>query len=82
MPQATRQWLQRFVDGINHYQATTEALPQEYAVLGLEREPWTPADVLTFGRLAGSDVSWLVVVQSAEAARSPRLAADLGADAE
>lgn len=60
MPQATRQWLQRFVDGINHYQATTDPLPQEYAVLGLEREPWTPADVLTFGRLAGSDVSWLV----------------------
>lgn len=60
MPEATRLWLQRFVDGINHYQATMKTLPHEYAVLGLEREPWTPQDILTFGRLAGSDVSWLV----------------------
>jgi len=60
LPEATRRWLQRFVDGVNHYQATTGALPVEYSILGLDREPWTIGDVLTFGRLAGTDVSWLV----------------------
>ena len=60
MPEATRRWLQRFVDGVNHYQATAKRLPFEYRILGLEREPWTVADVLTFGRLAGADVTWIV----------------------
>jgi penicillin amidase len=60
MPEATRRWLQRFADGVNHYQATVKRLPFEYRILGLEREPWTVADVLTFGRLAGADVTWIV----------------------
>jgi penicillin amidase len=60
LPQATRRWLQRFVDGINHYQATAKRLPFEYRILGLDREPWTVADVLAFGRLVGADVSWIV----------------------
>ena len=60
LPEATRVWLQRFVDGINHYQRTVDPLPHEYTVLALEREPWTIQDVLTFGRLAGTDVNWLV----------------------
>ena len=29
-------------------------------MLGLDREPWTVADVLTVGRLVGTDVNWLV----------------------
>lgn len=60
MPDDTRQWLQRFVDGINHYQATLVVLPYEHRVLKLERDPWTIADILTFGRLVGSDINWLV----------------------
>ena len=60
MEQATRHWGQRFVDGINHYQDAARALPHEFRVLGLEREPWTVTDVLTIGRLAGTDVNWLV----------------------
>jgi penicillin amidase len=60
MPPATRQWLERFVAGINHYQERLTELPYEYQVLGLDREPWTAADVVTFGRLAGTDVTWLV----------------------
>lgn len=56
----TRVWLKRFVDGINHYQRNAKQLPLEYSVLGLDREPWTMKDVLTFGRLAGTDVNWLV----------------------
>jgi penicillin amidase len=60
LPAGTRRWLERFVEGVNHYQRTAAALPVEYEILGLEREPWTVRDVLTFGRLAGTDVNWLV----------------------
>jgi penicillin amidase len=60
MPADTRRWMDRFVAGINHYQATAQVLPHEYRVLGLEPEPWIVEDILTFGRLAGTDVTWLV----------------------
>ena len=56
----SRMWLEGFVAGINHYLMTAEALPHEFAVLGMKREPWTVRDVLTIGRLAGTDVNWLV----------------------
>ena len=60
MDEATRLWVQRFVDGINHYQDTARELPHDFGVLGLERERWTVDDVLAMGRLAGTDVNWLV----------------------
>ena len=59
MDDRSRRWAQRFVDGINHYLATTGELPHEFRILGLSREPWSVADVLTIGRLAGTDVNWL-----------------------
>lgn len=60
MDLATRDWVARFVEGINHYQNAAAELPHEFRVLNLEREPWTVADVVTIGRLAGTDVNWLV----------------------
>ncbi len=60
LPQETKLWIENFVAGINHYQQQAKTLPHEFPVLGLEREPWTVADILTIGRLAGSDVNWLV----------------------
>lgn len=60
MPGESRAWLDAFVDGINHYQATTAQLPHEYALLGLAREPWRAEEILTIGRLASVDVTWLV----------------------
>ena len=60
MDRATRDWVARFVEGINHYQNAAAELPHEFRVLNLEREPWTIADVVTIGRLAGTDVNWLV----------------------
>ena len=60
LPPESRAWLEGFVRGINHYQQNVVRLPQEYRVLGMEREPWSVRDVLTFGRLSGTDVSWLV----------------------
>ncbi|KAA5606718.1 penicillin acylase family protein [Roseospira marina] len=59
MPEASRTWLTRFTDGINHYLMTVEDLPHDFAVLGLEREPWRPEEILTIGRLAGTDINWL-----------------------
>ena len=60
LPPATREWLEAFVAGVNHYAATTRALPHEFRLLGLSREPWTVGDLLTIGRLASTDVNWLV----------------------
>ncbi len=60
MDRAAHRWTQRFVDGINHYQSTLDELPHEFGVMGLERESWSVADVLAIGRLAGTDVNWLV----------------------
>ncbi len=60
MDEATRLWVRRFVDGINHYQESAASLPHDFDVLGLEPEPWTVADVFAMGRLAGTDVNWLV----------------------
>jgi penicillin amidase len=59
MPPETRAWLDRFVQGVNHYQNAADRLPHEFAVMGLEREPWTIEDIVTLGRLIGSDVNWL-----------------------
>ncbi|MCE2510363.1 MAG: penicillin acylase family protein [Alphaproteobacteria bacterium] len=63
LPPATKAWLEAYVRGINHYQAKADPLPHEYAVLGMAREPWQVRDVLTIGRLAASDVNWLVWFQ-------------------
>jgi len=60
MPESTRHWLDAFVAGLNHYITHTEEVPHEFKVLGLEREPWSPEEVLTIGRLASVDVNWLV----------------------
>ncbi len=59
MPPPTRAWVARYVEGINHYLATMQEEPQEFRVLGLEREEWTAEDVVAIGRLAGTDVNWL-----------------------
>ena len=60
MPADTRAWLDGFVAGVNHYIANAEELPHEHRVLGLTREPWTEADVIAVGRLASTDVNWLI----------------------
>jgi len=59
MPAPTRRWVQRYVDGLNHYQQTVRPLPPDLAILGIEPEPWTVEDVVTMGRLAGNDINWL-----------------------
>jgi penicillin amidase len=63
MPADTKAWLDAFVEGVNHYQANARELPHEYALLGLDKEPWKPEEILTIGRLASVDVSWLVWIR-------------------
>ena len=60
MDPETLAWTQRFVDGINHYQDQARELPHEFRVLGIPRERWRVEDVLTIGRLGGTDVNWMV----------------------
>jgi penicillin amidase len=64
MPSETRRWIERFVEGINFYQQRAAAPPLDYRLLGIEPEPWTVADVLTVGRLVGTDVNWLVWISN------------------
>jgi penicillin amidase len=60
MPRDSRDWLEAFVAGINYYQTSAARPPHEYALLGLAREPWRPEEILTIGRLASVDITWLV----------------------
>ena len=55
-----RQFMECFTAGINHCQDQLSALPHEYRVFGRERLPWTVSDLITIGRMASSDVSWLI----------------------
>ena len=58
-PETTRSWMAAFVAGLNHYQAHARRQPPEYGLLGIDPEPWTAEDLVTIGRLAGTDVTWL-----------------------
>ncbi|MEE8435051.1 MAG: penicillin acylase family protein [bacterium] len=58
MPEAEREWLERFTAGINLALERADPLPHEFRVLGLRREPWRSGDVLTIGRMAGADLTW------------------------
>lgn len=58
MPGETRALMDAFLDGLNTYQARLETMPPEFGLLGLSPEPFTLEDLLTIGRLAGTDVNW------------------------
>ena len=63
MPSATRDWLEAFAIGLNHSITHVQPLPEEFELFNLRPEPWTVADFLTLGRLAGADVSWIPCCQ-------------------
>ncbi len=60
MPPHARKWLGRYVDGVNYYKENAAVLPHEYRVLGLANEPWSAEDTVAIGKMAGTDVNWLV----------------------
>ena len=59
LPAPTREWLEAFVAGLNHYQDQLTELPLEYALYGIERTPWTLEELLATQRVASADVTWL-----------------------
>lgn len=60
MPDHSRQWLEAYVDGINHYKQNLSLEPHEFKVLGIQNsEAWSAEDSLTIGRLSGTDVNWM-----------------------
>lgn len=62
LPPDTRVWINRFAEGLNAYVGRIDELPHEYKLFAFEPEPWTPQDIMAFGRLAGSDVNWLTSI--------------------
>ncbi len=58
-PPETRAFVEAFVAGLNHATLQARRPPPEFALLGLSPEPYSTADVLAIGRLAGTDVNWL-----------------------
>lgn len=51
MPEGYRVLTQAYVDGVNAYIDTVDTLPREYAILGVEPEPWLPEDCAVSGIL-------------------------------
>jgi len=59
LPEDTRRWVDGFVAGVNHAIAHTPVLPMEMRALDLPREDWTVEDVVSVGRIAASDITWM-----------------------
>jgi penicillin amidase len=60
-PPETREFVAAFLDGLNHATLRSGRPPPEFALLGLSPEPYTAADKLAIGRLAGLDINWLAL---------------------
>ncbi|MBC6444221.1 MAG: penicillin acylase family protein [Alphaproteobacteria bacterium GM202ARS2] len=59
LPAATRQWLQAYTDGVNHYKRNLARPPHVMVVAAIDNdEPWTIEDSLLLGRLGSADVNW------------------------
>jgi penicillin G amidase len=76
-----RRPLEAYVAGVNAYLALGQPLPPEFAILQVQPEPWTPVDVLAFGKLFtwGNGSNWNKELLRAQlaAALSPERAAQL-----
>lgn len=59
MPLHTRQWLDRFVMGINAYISSAKSEPSEFKLFDLKRERWDAADIILLGRLFAIDINWI-----------------------
>src|SRR5438067_13492989 len=56
LPQSTRLWLEAFARGINHVVERCRS-PRELRLLGMAKEPWTAADIVSLGRLISADIN-------------------------
>lgn len=60
LPDPSRRWLERFVEGINWHIDNLETLPHEFEVLGIKPARWSLGDALAVSRLASLDFTWKV----------------------
>ena len=60
MPDHARQWLDRFVQGVNSYAGRLGPgeWPDEFLLAGIDWQPWRAEDTITLGRLSGIDINW------------------------
>ena len=60
LPPQTREWLDRYTEGVNAHLERTGEAPFELRFFGVQTmEPWTSADVLAVGRVISIDVNWI-----------------------
>lgn len=59
LPDDTRRWLAGFVAGVNHAIRRVRTVPMEMRALAMPRQDWTIEDVLSIGRLAAVDITWM-----------------------
>ncbi|MCB2168895.1 MAG: penicillin acylase family protein [Deltaproteobacteria bacterium] len=63
LPESTRQWIERYVQGINYYKREQKEKPHEAYLMKFRSTPWTVTDVLTISRMFGADVNWITYFQ-------------------
>jgi penicillin G amidase len=74
----TREMLSAYADGVNAFlDGHRDRLPLEFLLLGVEPEPWTPVDSLSWGKLMSLNLSFNHPYEALRA----RLAAQVGAEA-
>ena len=55
---ADREWVEKYVEGINFFQANSKENPFEFRFLGYQKEIWTAKDTFRVSRLASADANW------------------------
>ncbi len=61
-PEESCRLVDAYCVGLNHYVATAypKHAPPEYRMIGVDIEPWQRADIVRCGRLAATDINWVV----------------------
>ena len=77
LPPETKQWLDRYIAGINHCLARGSR-PPEFELLGLDPEPWAVRDVLILGPVVRGRRELVLLFPAARVAQRGRLEPGLG----
>lgn len=73
-PPETRAFVEHFLAGLNR-SLLAGPRPPEAGLLGLDREPITAEDLVAIGRLAGTDINWLILFAVLQERGTPGFAA-------
>lgn len=58
LSKSERQWLQKYIDGINFFIENMPGRPVTFKLMNFKPEPWTLVDALRVGRIAAADANW------------------------